>query len=214
MIWLRAEAPSTSHSLLLPSTYHLTPPLGTPSPLPIPALTSSPPLLLPSTSRRKDRPEVTSPPQKRLGIALGPTYEVGESSSTVAARLARGLRADYSFVATMDREIRRDLERLVTKVAELSQRMTKFETRVRQETDEAWGRSMDVSDLARAEVMSLHTTVLGQQIEITELRATDRKRQTVIIELLAADYKRQRQLTKALKLLKGLQTQMAELQRQ
>ncbi|GKB13357.1 hypothetical protein Tco_0847280, partial [Tanacetum coccineum] len=64
-----------------------------------------------STDRRADRPEVTLPPRKRLGIALGPRYEVGESSSTAAARPDGGLRADYGFVATMDREIRRDLER-------------------------------------------------------------------------------------------------------
>ncbi|GJX10193.1 hypothetical protein Tco_0200052 [Tanacetum coccineum] len=99
MIWLRAEASSTSHSLPLP-------PL---SPILVPTL--SPPLLLPSTNRRKDKPEVTLPPRKRLGIALGPRYEVGESSSIAAARPAGGLRADYGFVATMDREIRRDLER-------------------------------------------------------------------------------------------------------
>ncbi|GKC29483.1 hypothetical protein Tco_1036777, partial [Tanacetum coccineum] len=34
---------------------------------------------------------------------------------------------------------------------------------------EAWGRSMDASDLARSKVMSLRTTVLGQQPVITEL---------------------------------------------
>ncbi|GKF83373.1 hypothetical protein Tco_0245029, partial [Tanacetum coccineum] len=62
-------------------------------------------------SRWEDRPEVTLPPQKRLGIALGHRYKVGESLS--AARPARGLRADYGFVATMDREIRRDPEREV-----------------------------------------------------------------------------------------------------
>ncbi|GJU34833.1 hypothetical protein Tco_1183187 [Tanacetum coccineum] len=59
----------------------------------------------------KDRPEVTLPPRKRLGIALGPRYEVGESSSTAVARPTRGLRADYGFIANMDREIRRDPER-------------------------------------------------------------------------------------------------------
>ncbi|GJS55381.1 hypothetical protein Tco_0628743 [Tanacetum coccineum] len=63
------------------------------------------------SAEREDRPEVTLPPQKRLGIALGPRYEVGESSSAAAARPARGLRADYGFVATMDREIRSDPER-------------------------------------------------------------------------------------------------------
>nr|GFC60402.1 hypothetical protein [Tanacetum cinerariifolium] len=68
---------------------------------------------LPSASRREDRPEVTLPPRRRLGIALGPRYEVGESSSTIAARPAGGFRADYGFVATVDREIMRDPEREV-----------------------------------------------------------------------------------------------------
>ncbi|GJU72187.1 putative ribonuclease H-like domain-containing protein [Tanacetum coccineum] len=163
MIQLRAEAPSTSHSLLLPSTYHLTPPSGTPSLLPIPAPTASPPLLLPSASRREDKPEVTLPPQKRLGIALGPRYKVGESSSAAAARLARGLRADYSFVATMDREIRRDPERDVgygitnswdeivealqgapiSTDTELGRHMVEFETRVRQDAYEIYTRLDD-----------------------------------------------------------------------
>nr|GFB91155.1 hypothetical protein [Tanacetum cinerariifolium] len=83
-----------------------------PPPSPIPS-TSSPPLQLPSASRREDRPEVALPPRKRLGINLGPGYEVGESSYAAAAtaRPAGGLRADYGFVATMDREIMRDPER-------------------------------------------------------------------------------------------------------
>ncbi|GJW49259.1 hypothetical protein Tco_0090610 [Tanacetum coccineum] len=114
-----AEAASTSHSLPLPPPFILSPTrldapsLGIPPPLPISVPTSSPPLLLPFASRREDRPKVTLPPQKRLGIALGPGYEVGESSSAVAARPARGLRVDYGFVATMDREIRHDPEREV-----------------------------------------------------------------------------------------------------
>nr|GFC34947.1 hypothetical protein [Tanacetum cinerariifolium] len=76
----------------------------------ISAPTSSPPLQLPSASRREDRPEVTLPPRKKLGIALGPVYEVGKSSSAAAARPAGDLKADYGFVAIMDREIRRDPE--------------------------------------------------------------------------------------------------------
>nr|GFC27114.1 hypothetical protein [Tanacetum cinerariifolium] len=77
-----------------PSPIHA-PSSGTPLLLPISVSTSSPPLQLPSASRREDRPEVTLPPQKRLGIALGPRYEVGESSSATATRPVRGLRADY-----------------------------------------------------------------------------------------------------------------------
>ncbi|GJS91127.1 putative reverse transcriptase domain-containing protein [Tanacetum coccineum] len=117
MIRMRAEAASTSYSLPLPPPFILSPTrpdapsLGIPSPLPISVPTSSPPLLLPSANRRDDKPKVTLPPRKRLGIALGPGYEVGESSSAAVARPAGGLRADYGFVATMDREIRRDPER-------------------------------------------------------------------------------------------------------
>ncbi|GJX65849.1 hypothetical protein Tco_0300192 [Tanacetum coccineum] len=245
MIWLRAEAASTSYSLPLPPPFILSPTRsdapssGIPPPLPISVPTSSPPLLLPPTSRREDRPEVTLPPRKRLGIALGLRYEVGESSSAAAARPARGLRADYGFVATMDREIRLDPKRKVgygitdswdeivetmqgepvSTDTELGRHMTTFETRVRQDTNEiytrlddeqsqrqllagrlnmlfrdrrahaythhlmetetrlsreAWRRSMDASDLAREEVMSLYTTVLGRLESCMLLIARDR----------------------------------------
>ncbi|GJV35645.1 hypothetical protein Tco_1408122, partial [Tanacetum coccineum] len=139
MIWQRAESPSISHSLPLPppiilshtkasvammradapSTYILasrseTPPSGTLPLLPIPAPTSSPHLLLPSTDHRADRPKVCLPPQKRLCITFGPRYKVEESLSTPAARPTGGFRVNYGFVATLDREIRRDLERDVS----------------------------------------------------------------------------------------------------
>ncbi|GKD88989.1 hypothetical protein Tco_1364496, partial [Tanacetum coccineum] len=157
MIWLRAEAASTSHSLPLPPPFILSHTR--------PAAPSSgiPPLHLLSIDRREDRPYVTLLPQKRLGIALGPAYKVGESSSAAAARPARGLRADYGFVATMDREIRRDPERDVgygitdswDKIVEtlqgapisidteLGRHMTAFETGVRQDTDEIYTRLDD-----------------------------------------------------------------------
>ncbi|GKB94959.1 hypothetical protein Tco_0981096, partial [Tanacetum coccineum] len=110
MIRLRAEAPSTSHSppphIILSYTRADTPPL-----LPIPLPTSSPSLLLPSANHEADRPEVCLPPRKRLCFAFGPRYEVRESSSAPTARPPRGFRVDYGFVATMDREIMRDLER-------------------------------------------------------------------------------------------------------
>ncbi|GJX29007.1 hypothetical protein Tco_0237086 [Tanacetum coccineum] len=234
MIRLRAEAPSTSHSppphIILSHTRADTPPSGTPPLLPIPLPTSSPSLLLPSADHEADRPESLYAP---------------------IARPPRGFSADYGFVATMDRGIRRDLERDVgygitntwdemlvdmsgasaTDDTELGRRMTEFATRVRQDTNkiyvrlddeqterklmagqlnmlyrdrrahartallmeretrmsrEVWGRSMDVSDLARSEVMSLRTTVLGQQEQFIE----------------------------ALKLLKRLQTQMTEFESQ
>nr|GFA78806.1 hypothetical protein [Tanacetum cinerariifolium] len=75
---------------------------------------------------------------------------------------------------------------------------------------EAWGLSMDASDNAHSDVMSLRTTLVAQHALILDLQATNRRRHGVIKELLAADHKRQVQLTKALRLLKGLQTQMIE----
>ncbi|GJW51133.1 hypothetical protein Tco_0092484, partial [Tanacetum coccineum] len=136
MIRLRAEAPSTSYPLplpspivlphtrafvaimrvVVPSTYILAyrseaPPLGTPPLLPIPLPTPSLPLLLPSTDRRADVREVCLPPRKRLCFALGLRYEASESSSAPTARPTGGFRADYGFVATLDDEIKRDPKR-------------------------------------------------------------------------------------------------------
>ncbi|GKA20761.1 hypothetical protein Tco_0700750 [Tanacetum coccineum] len=288
MIRLRAEAPSTSYSppphIILSHTRVDTPPSGTPPSgiptlLPIPVPTSSPSLLLPSADRGANRPKVCLPPRKRLCFAFGPRYKVGESSFSPTARPLGGFRADYGFVATIDKEIMRDLERDVgygitdtwdemlvdmpgapgTDDTELGRRMTEFDTRVRQDTNEiyvrlddeqterqlmagrlnmlyrdrrahahttllierearisreAWGRPMDTSDLTCSEVMLLRTNVLGQQAVITELQAADRRRQVEITELLAADCRRQTQFIEALKLLKALQTQMTEFQRQ
>nr|GEX37485.1 putative reverse transcriptase domain-containing protein [Tanacetum cinerariifolium] len=94
-------------------------PLPPPTPLspwssPLPQIPSPPlPVSSPLPVSRADVPEVTLPPRKRLCIALDLRYEVGESSSAVAARRTEGFRADYGFVATLDDEIKRDPEREV-----------------------------------------------------------------------------------------------------
>ncbi|GKG30344.1 hypothetical protein Tco_0420242, partial [Tanacetum coccineum] len=76
---------------------------------------------------------------------------------------------------------------------------------------EAWGRSIKVSYMTRSEIMALCSVVMGQQAVISQLQVADRRSQVVTLEMLQADYQRQVQLTKALELLKGLQTQMVEL---
>ncbi|GJX93731.1 hypothetical protein Tco_0348317 [Tanacetum coccineum] len=196
MIRLRAEAASTSHSLPLP-----------------------PPIILSHT--KPDAPSSGTPP---LHLLFTETDTRHDLERDIGYRIT-----DFwdEIVEAMQGTL------VVTDVVELSQRMTEFETRVKRDTDEvytrlddeqsgqqllagrlnmlfrdrrahartarlmetearmsqeAWGRSMDASDLARA--------------------------QTVITEMLAADHKRQVQLTKTLKLVKRLQTQMVELQRQ
>ncbi|GJY45472.1 hypothetical protein Tco_0434535 [Tanacetum coccineum] len=185
-----------------------------------------------SLYRREDRPEVTLPPRKRLGIALGPGYEVGESLSASAARLAGGLRADYGFVATIDREIRRDPERdwiwdhrldtdeVYTRLDdEQSQRqllagrlnilfrdrhahartarLMKTEARM---SREACGRSMDASDLARAEAV------------ISEMLKADQRRSAEMRELRTTDHTRQHQLIQTLTVMQSLQGQVTALQ--
>ncbi|GKF79104.1 hypothetical protein Tco_0234672, partial [Tanacetum coccineum] len=63
--------------------------------IPSPPFPASSPLQLLSSDHRTDRPEITLPPQKRLGIDLGPRYELGESSAAAATRLIGARRTDY-----------------------------------------------------------------------------------------------------------------------
>ncbi|GJT19044.1 hypothetical protein Tco_0877750 [Tanacetum coccineum] len=136
-------------------------------------------LYIPSTDRRADIPEVVLPPRKRLCIAPGPRFEVGESSSAAATRPTRGHRADYGFIGTLDAELRRDRVREMgygitnvwedlteateevppTSVAELSQRVTDLVTTIRQDTNEIYVRFEDAQDdqgLLRGQVNMLY----------------------------------------------------------
>ncbi|GJX81523.1 hypothetical protein Tco_0331004 [Tanacetum coccineum] len=142
-IRMRAEAAATSHSLPLP-----------------------PPFILSPTRPRMH------PPTHATQLLLLPTtitylWTVGErtdpSSAAAAARPAGGFRADYGFVATMDRQIRRDPERYVgygitdswdeivetlqgapvSTDTELGAHMREFESMVRRDTDEIYTRLDD-----------------------------------------------------------------------
>ncbi|GJR48060.1 putative reverse transcriptase domain-containing protein [Tanacetum coccineum] len=173
------------------------------------------------------QPKVTTPRKSR--IRLVPRYEVERVRGTTSTVTELG-----RHMIEFNTRVRQDTDEIYTRLDDeqtkrqllagrlnmlfrdrrahaRTARLMEAEARI---SREAWGRSMDSSDLARAEVLSLCTTVLAQQSEIRELQSADRRRQTVITEMLAADHKRQVQLTKALKLVKRLQTQMAELQRQ
>ncbi|GJZ90800.1 hypothetical protein Tco_0662727 [Tanacetum coccineum] len=134
------------------------------SPLPLPPPSS--PLLIPSIDRRADIPEAMLPPRKRLCLAPGPKFEVGESSSSAPARPTRGYRADYGFIGTLDAELRRDRviemgygitdvwedpteakeEVPPTIMAELGQQVTDLVTTVRQDMDEIYVRFEDSQD--------------------------------------------------------------------
>ncbi|GKD38664.1 hypothetical protein Tco_1258871, partial [Tanacetum coccineum] len=117
-IRLRAASPSTHH----------------PSEIPLP------PLLLPSTTHGDDLPEANMPLQKRAHFTT-PTgrFEVGDSSSTAAARQAGQTlahRVDYGFIDTIESSIRASESRVMTVVRVVNERVTNLATTQRQETHE------------------------------------------------------------------------------
>ncbi|GKC77674.1 reverse transcriptase domain-containing protein [Tanacetum coccineum] len=160
LVSMRAEAASTSHSLPLP------PPIILSHTRPNAPSLGTPPLHLLSTNRRVDRHEVTLPPKKRLGIALGPRYEDIERCSVMDHR-------------HLGLECWQETDEIYTRLRWMSS--------LSRQLMALGERSMDASDLARAEVMSLRTQVVAQQAK---------------------------QFIEALKLLKILQTQMTEFERQ
>ncbi|GJX77273.1 hypothetical protein Tco_0324084 [Tanacetum coccineum] len=159
MIRLRAETPSTSH------------------PLPLP--TSSPPL-----------------------------YEIGESSAATAARPIGGRRADYGFVdlreaveevalMTLEGDRKNQIYQSIKTLVDDSKYHYKTVRLLDQEalvSREAWGRSMEVSYMARSEIMTLRSVVISQQAVISLLQAADSRSQTVTSEMLQADHRRQTEI--------------------
>ncbi|GJY03876.1 hypothetical protein Tco_0369816 [Tanacetum coccineum] len=226
-----APPPSPISPFILSPTRSDAPSSGIPTPLPILVPTSLLPLLLPSASRREDRPEVTLPPRKRLGIALGPRYEVGESSSTADVRPAGGLRADYGFVATMDREIRRDLEREVGYGITDSQDTDEIYTRLDDEQSQRQllaGRLNMLFRDRRAHAYTHHLMETEARLsreawrrstdasdlvrrEVMSLRTTVLGQMSEIRELHAADRRRQAMTLEMLKADHRRSTEMREL---
>nr|GFA95817.1 hypothetical protein [Tanacetum cinerariifolium] len=192
--------------------YRTTARISIPAPVPMPAwidsevvrllAISSPPAS--PLSPWKDRPDVTLPPRKRLDIALGPRYEVGESSSAAAARPAGGAP--------------------VSTDTELGGYVREFEMRVRQDTDEIYMRLDDeqterqllagrLNMLFRDRRAHAYTRQLMEtearmsreawMSKIKELQATDRRRQTVISELLRIDHRRSTEISELRTALQG-----------
>nr|GEW18056.1 putative reverse transcriptase domain-containing protein [Tanacetum cinerariifolium] len=147
------------------------------------------------TTIRADAPKVMFPSRKSLCIALDPRFEVEECSFAPTARPTRGFRADYSFVGTLDVEIR-----------ELGQRITDFVTTVRQDTDEIYRRLDDAQD---------DRLLMSGQLNSLRRNRRSYARTTRLIKSEArASREACTQLVEALTLLKILQTQMATLQSQ
>ncbi|GJX37757.1 hypothetical protein Tco_0251060 [Tanacetum coccineum] len=223
------ECAATPPSPLIPYS-SLLPQIPSP-PLPIP----SPP---PNSPTHNEVLESYLPFWKRLRFAAPtPNHEVRKSSAAGAARqdglavakedpysIARGdlyrffdrvdvapgclmsKELDYGITDTWDDLVGAIKEIALTTLEGVNQRVTNLSTTVKQDTTIMYGIMEDVQDdrsLLRARDKLLYRDRLVHR----RLVETG-----VIKELLAADHQRQVKLTKALKLLKGLQTQMAEFQ--
>ncbi|GKC28604.1 hypothetical protein Tco_1035898, partial [Tanacetum coccineum] len=179
MIQMRAEAASTSHSLPLPPPFILSPTrpdaplLGIPPPVPISVPTSSPPLLLPSASRREDRPEVTLPPRKRLGIALGPGYE----------GIMREIRERGLDMGSPDFHLRLGLGDDTDEI------YTRLSTEARC-PERAWMHRWMRLILPACELCHCVLTVLAQMTDIRELHSADRNETAMNSEMLKADQRK------------------------
>ncbi|GJS09564.1 hypothetical protein Tco_0366360 [Tanacetum coccineum] len=212
------ECAATPPSPLIPYSSPL-PQIPSP-PLPIP----SPP---PNSPTHIEVPRSCLPLRKRSVCLLPtPNHEVGESLAASAARqdgpaVARGdpysvARGDlYGFIDRVDvapgRPMSRELDYgitdtwddLVGAIEEIAP--TTLE-----------GVNQRDRPVHRRLAVMIERKIMMLRALIRVIVSSDHMggRPGVIKELLAADHQRQVQLTKALKLLKGLQTQMAEFQRQ
>ncbi|GJT27776.1 hypothetical protein Tco_0908051 [Tanacetum coccineum] len=197
-------------------------PLSSPLPqIPSPLLPASPPASLLSSDHRTDRPEITLPPQKRLGVDLGPRIrdvwvDPRETVEEVAPMTLEGVNTRVTELTAVQEQ---DTQDIYVVIRDTQDRQTQIYQSVETLVDdsqyhyetarlldqealvsrEAWGRSIEVSYMIRSDIMALCSVVMGQHAVIAQLQAAD------------SDHQRQVQLTKALKLLKGLQTQMADL---
>ncbi|GJZ63160.1 hypothetical protein Tco_0619581 [Tanacetum coccineum] len=146
----------------------------------------------------RDEPSISLPPREELFTFrneecvcfIHPSHEVGESSAAGAARQDRPTiaREDlYGFIDMVDRGVNQRVTDLATIVEEETTSMygimedaqdgTGITDREAKMAREAWGLSMDASDYARLDVMSLRTTVVAQSALISELQSADHRRQ-------------------------------------
>nr|GEV75936.1 putative reverse transcriptase domain-containing protein [Tanacetum cinerariifolium] len=157
-------------------------------------------------SIRDETPISLSSDIERFCTVMGLRYKVGESSSAPTARPTGGFRADYGFVTTLDDEIRRNPERYVGYGITDTQATDEIYVRLDEAHDDRLLMSgrlntlfRDRCDHARTSLL-MEKKVVAQQLEIAGLRAANRIRQKQFIE--------------ALILLKRLQNQMIEFERQ
>ncbi|GJV22708.1 hypothetical protein Tco_1375403 [Tanacetum coccineum] len=166
------------------------------------ALTTPPPS--PLTPLSSPLPQIPSPP-----LPVSPPASVLPAlplptSSPPLQLLSSDRRADYGFVDTVDAKIsQRRAEEVGYRIRDAwvdprdaaeEVALTTLEgvnTREALVSWEAWGRSIEVSYMARSEIMALRSIVMSQQTVISQLQAANRRSQTMTAEMLQADHMRQ-----------------------
>ncbi|GJV50726.1 putative reverse transcriptase domain-containing protein [Tanacetum coccineum] len=213
MIRLRAETPSTSHLLPLP--------------------TSSLPLQLEKVHLLLDRleasadygfigtmdTEIRRQRAKEVGYGIRDVWvDPRETVEEVAPMTLEGVNTRVTELTVVQEQ---DTQDIYAVIGDTQDRQTQIYQSVETLVDDSQyhyetARLLDQEALVSREAWgcSIEAAYHRSQAVTSEMLQTDHRRQGVIKELLAADHQRQVQLTKALKLLKGLQTQMAEFQRQ
>ncbi|GJR37860.1 hypothetical protein Tco_1213544 [Tanacetum coccineum] len=241
LLALTTPPPSPLTPLSSPLLHIPSPPLPASPPasvlpaLPLP--TSSPPLQLLSSDHRADRPEITLPPRKRLGIDLGPRCEVGESSAAAAARPIGDAWVDPR--DAVEEVALTTLEGVNTRVTELAAlqeqdthdiygviedtqgRQTQIYQRVETLVDDSQyhyetARLLDQEALVSREAWgrSMEAADRRSQTVTSEMLQADHMRQAEIAALRTFDRTRQEQLVQTLTLMQSLQGQVTALQGQ
>nr|GEW32832.1 putative reverse transcriptase domain-containing protein [Tanacetum cinerariifolium] len=130
------------------------------------------------------------PMSKELGYGITDTWdELVEASEEIEPTTLQGEAQD-------NRSQLRGRVNLLYRYMHVHRHLAVMIEREARMTHEALGLSMDASDNAHSDVMSLHTTLVAHNALILELQAADRRRQGVIKELLAADHKRRKMAPK------------------
>ncbi|GJW24897.1 hypothetical protein Tco_0038708 [Tanacetum coccineum] len=219
--------PTQIQTLRIASTQALVDAVTTALPsLPLPPL---PPSLYipPPVDRRDDIPESERPTHKRSCLfALGPMYEVGESST---ARPTRGRGVDYGFVSTIDAEERRrgirevgygirdtwvDPAEAVPEIApdsrtHISQRVTMDSQRVDLLMEDRIAHQETVL-IAHQTQLQLQGTLIQKQHQVHETRS--QMQQTEMAELRETNRRRKAQMVEILRVMRDMRREMGDMQ--
>ncbi|GKB29744.1 hypothetical protein Tco_0869145 [Tanacetum coccineum] len=127
-------------------------------------------MLLPSTTYRDDLLEADMPLWKTARFtALTGRFEVGESSSAVAARQARHTlshRVDYGFIDTFYASICAVEGRAMTAIGVVNERVTDLVTTHRQETHELQRRYFSLISESRSQATEAHIRALQRDVDL------------------------------------------------